>query len=282
EPGNDQARGALLHGEKRVLGRGRAAVLAYPAGRRFERRNEGIRLLEHLVWHSSRGQLSRPLRNETRHSRAHRRRPKRAVKRQIRLRHLRGSREAPFIGGSVTAERANVIERPWLAAHYPVSTGEVGVGGVLSLRVEYRFVKPGRQNIDEIDIAGEFAVLLARHSGRNEDSQVAYGLVDRVDDRLPMGADLVDILVKVENPCQSLLGRGNVVTLRAEHDDRRAYVPEVDCGAIRGSNPTRCEIVADEQLVDDELHFLGVEGDVAPPPALEFQIARSLGVDLSV
>src|SRR5262249_28205982 len=42
------------------------------------------------------------------------------------------------------------------------------------------------------------------------------------------------------------------------------------------------EIVADEQLIDDELHFLGVEIDVASPPALETQIAWRLGVDLGI
>src|SRR5262249_49342293 len=42
------------------------------------------------------------------------------------------------------------------------------------------------------------------------------------------------------------------------------------------------EIVADEQLIDDELHLLGVEIDVTSPPALETQIARRLGVDLGI
>ena len=42
------------------------------------------------------------------------------------------------------------------------------------------------------------------------------------------------------------------------------------------------EIVADEQLVDDELDFLGVEIDVAAPPALEAEVARRLGVDLGI
>ena len=42
------------------------------------------------------------------------------------------------------------------------------------------------------------------------------------------------------------------------------------------------ELVADEQLVDDELDLLGVEIDVAAPPALEAEIARRLGVDLGI
>ena len=42
------------------------------------------------------------------------------------------------------------------------------------------------------------------------------------------------------------------------------------------------KIVSDEQLIDNELHFVGVRIDMAAPPALEFEITRSLGVDLRV
>ena len=52
------------------------------------------------------------------------------------------------------------------------------------------------------------------------------------------------------------------------------------------ANAFRCldfacgEIIADEQLVDDELNFLGIEIDVAAPPALEAEIARCFRIDL--
>ena len=52
--------------------------------------------------------------------------------------------------------------------------------------------------------------------------------------------------------------------------------------AVRGLDLAGGEIVADEQLVDDELDFLGIEIDVAAPPALEAEIARRLGVDLGI
>ena len=42
------------------------------------------------------------------------------------------------------------------------------------------------------------------------------------------------------------------------------------------------EVVADEQFIDDELDFLGVQIDVPAPPALEFEIASRLGVDLGI
>ena len=42
------------------------------------------------------------------------------------------------------------------------------------------------------------------------------------------------------------------------------------------------EVVADEQLVDDELDFLGIHVDVAAPPALELKIAGGFRVDLLI
>ena len=107
-------------------------------------------------------------------------------------------------------------------------------------------------------------------------------LVDRVDDGLTVGPDFVDVFVEIENPSERLLRRRDVVTLRAEHDDRRVDIAEVDRGPVRCLDSSRGEIVADEQLIDDELHLLGVEIDVTSPPALEAQIARRLGVDLGI
>jgi hypothetical protein len=40
------------------------------------------------------------------------------------------------------------------------------------------------------------------------------------------------------------------------------------------------EIVADEQVIDDELDLFGVQIDVAALPALETEISRGFGVDL--
>ena len=42
------------------------------------------------------------------------------------------------------------------------------------------------------------------------------------------------------------------------------------------------EIVADEEFIDDELDFLGIQIDVPAPPALEFEIAVGLGIDLGI
>src|SRR5215468_2218724 len=106
--------------------------------------------------------------------------------------------------------------------------------------------------------------------------------VDRVDDCLSAGADLVDILIQIENPAECLLRRRDIVALGAEYDDGGSNVAEVDRHAIAGLNSTCREIVADEQLVDNELDLLGVQIDVTTPPALEPEIARSFGVNLGV
>ena len=156
-----------------------------------------------------------------------------AVEREIDLGNAGGGREAALIGRIVAAERANVVERPRLAAHHPVAGHEIGVGRVLGLALEHRLVEAGRQRVDQVDIARELAVLLFCHAAGDEDAEVTDGLVDRVDDRLAVGADLVDVLIEIENPSERLLGRRDVVALRAEHHDRRADVAQVDRGAVR-------------------------------------------------
>src|SRR5436190_19287409 len=47
-------------------------------------------------------------------------------------------------------------------------------------------------------------------------------------------------------------------------------------------NPSRRQVIANEQLVDNELNLFGVQVDMAAPPALKSQIAGCLGVDLRI
>ena len=70
--------------------------------------------------------------------------------------------------------------------------------------------------------------------------------------------------------------------LRAEHDDRRANIAKVDRRAVGSLDPACRKIIADEQFIDDELDFLGVQVDVTAPPAFEAEITRGLGVDLGI
>ena len=146
----------------------------------------------------------------------------------------------------------------------------------------HRLVEAGRQDVDEVDVGRELLVLLLRHAAGDEDAEVADALVDAVDDGLAVGADVVDAGVEVGDPAQRLLRRGDVVALGAEADDRRADLAQVDPLPVRGDQPCRGQLVADEQVVDDVLHLLGVEQDVAAPPLLEAEVALGLGVDLRV
>src|SRR3954464_6852536 len=114
------------------------------------------------------------------------------------------------------------------------------------------------------------------------DAEVTDAFMNGVDDGLTVGADLIDALVQVQYPSQRLLGRRDVVAFRAKRHDGSANIAQVDRGAVRGLNTPSGEVVADEQLVDDELDLLRVQVDVSAPPALEAQIARGLGVDLGI
>ena len=59
------------------------------------------------------------------------------------------------------------------------------------------------------------------------------GLMHRVDDGLAVRADLILAVVKVEDPIQRLWRRRDVVGFRAEDDDRRGDVSQVEARAVR-------------------------------------------------
>src|SRR5215470_346694 len=111
---------------------------------------------------------------------------------------------------------------------------------------------------------------------------MADGLVNGIDDRLTVGANFIDVLVKIEDPAEGLLWWRDVIALGAEYDDRRADIAQIDGGAVGGLYLSRRQTVADEQLVDDELNFLRVEIDVSAPPALETEIARRFFIDFGI
>ena len=73
-----------------------------------------------------------------------------------------------------------------------------------------------------------------------------------------------------------------IVALGAEHHDRRPDIAQVDPLAVGHLDLAGGKIVADEQFVDDEQDLLGVQVNVAAPPALEFEIALALGIDLGI
>src|SRR5262245_58136121 len=109
-----------------------------------------------------------------------------------------------------------------------------------------------------------------------------HSFMDRIDDGLPVGADVIDATVEIKNPIERLLRRRDVVTLRAEHDDWRADIAQVDCRAVRRLDASGGKVVADKEFIDNELDLLGIQVDVTAPPLLETQISGRFRVDLRV
>src|SRR6202790_1550524 len=114
----------------------------------------------------------------------------------------------------------------------------------------------------------------------NEDGEMTDAFVNRVDNRLAVGPDFIDVGVEIENPVQRLLRWRDIVALGAEYQDRRSDIAQIDRLTVRHLDPAGGEVVADEELIDDELDLLGIQVDVSAPPAFEFEVSFGLGIDL--
>ena len=120
-----------------------------------------------------------------------------AIECEIDLGYPRRGGEATFVRRIIAAEGADVIERSRFTAHHPIAGDELGIDRSLGLCLEHRLVKARRQDIDEVDVAGKLVVLLPRYARGDEDSQMTDGFVNRIDDGLSAGADLIDVLVEI-------------------------------------------------------------------------------------
>ena len=103
--------------------------------------------------------------------------------------------EPAFVGRIVTTEGADVIQGSRLATHHPFARNEIGADGVLALRLEHGLVKARGKDIDQVDVAGKFTMLLASNSAGNKYSQMADGFVDRVNDGLSVRTDFIDVVI---------------------------------------------------------------------------------------
>src|SRR5215475_8012134 len=101
-------------------------------------------------------------------------------------------------------------------------------------------------------------MLFFGHTTGNEDAKMAYGFVDRVDNGLSIGSNVINAVVEIKNPSKRLLRRCYIVAFRAEHNDRRTDIAKVDYFAIRCLDTSGRQIVSDKQLIDDELNFFRV------------------------
>ncbi len=204
-----------------------------------------------------------------------------AIKAEIDLRHLPRGGETALVFGVWLDDGPDVGQGSLLEAHDPVADDHFRMDRLGALARDDRLVKAGRQHVDQIDVGSKFLMLLFRHPARHENAEMADVFMDGVDDGLAVDEQVVVLFIKIDDPAERLLWRGNIVALGAKADDRRADAAQVDPDAIAGDDFGGGEPVADEQIIDDPLHFLGVELDMAAPPFLEFEVARPLGVDLA-
>ena len=123
-------------------------------------------------------------------------------------------------------------------------------------------------------------MLLLGDTAGHENAEMTDAFMNRIDDGLPIGPDLIYVGIAIEDPVQRLLRRGDIVALGAEHHDRRPDIAQVYLLAVGHFDLAGGEIVADEELIDDELDLLGVQIDVPAPPAFEFEVSLGLGIDL--
>jgi hypothetical protein len=61
---------------------------------------------------------------------------------------------------------------------------------------------------------------------------VANILMNRIDDGLAAGTNIVDVFTKIQNPTECLLRWRNVVALRAKDDNRRTDIAQIDGEAV--------------------------------------------------
>src|SRR5262245_58297556 len=204
---------------------------------------------------------------------AHCRLRKGMVKGKIHLGYSGCGRKAPIVRRVISAQPANVVECSFFAAHHPFTGDEIGASGVLAFAFKRCVVETGRKCVDEVNIARELAMFLASHTRGNKDAQMANALMDRVDNGLSIGSDLVNILIQIEDPVERLRGRRDVVALRAKHHDWGSDIAKVHSNAFACLDCALGKMIANEQLIDNEWYLVGVEVDVAAPPAFEAKIA---------
>ena len=140
-----------------------------------------------------------------------------AIQAEVDLRYPLHRSEAAFVLGVGLDDGPQVVQRTRLEAHDPVAGDQFRIGDVGSLGGHHRFIQTGRQHVDQIDVGSELLVLLPGDSSPDKDAEMANAFVDRIDDGLAAGADIVVLAVEIDDPAQRLLRRRDVVALGAEN-----------------------------------------------------------------
>jgi hypothetical protein len=97
--------------------------------------------------------------------------------------------------------------------------------------------------------------------------------IDGIEDPLAALADLINALVIVKNPVESLLRRRNIVAMRAEADDRCLDFPNIELNTVAGDDLASREFVTNKESVVHPLLLFAAQEDKIAPPLFKLQIA---------
>ena len=212
------------------------------------------------------GQVRRRLVGKSAHQRLH----EGTVDREVQLRQPSDSGEGAIVLGAVAAERADVVERAGLEAGDPVAGDEAARGHVRRPWRNDHLIEARRQAVDDVHQLHELLVLLRAHLGGDEEGEMPDLVVQGVHDRPAGGADVVDVPIQIENPAECLRRRTDVVFRGGEHNDRRGDVADIEGRAIMRLQFVAGQLVADEEVVHQELQLVAVQCDEVAPPLLKF------------
>src|SRR5208283_524935 len=146
------------------------------------------------------------------------------IEAEIDLGDPRDRGETLLVVSTIDAEGAYVVERPGFQTEEILAVDELVVLGLVGDLGDGRLVKPWRHGVDHVHARDELLVLFQSDLARDEDAEMPDRVVQRVDDGLTVGHDLVDVVVEVENPVERLLRRRDVVAPGTEANDRRLDV----------------------------------------------------------
>ena len=130
-------------------------------------------------------------------------------------------RETTLVIEVIAAQRTNVIQGAPLEAGNVISGHQLHVIGILRCLFHDRLVQPRWHAVDKIDVTGKLAVFFFGYTAGNKDTQMADTFVHGINNRLARGANVVNAVIKIEDPTQRLLGRGDIVAFGAKANDRR-------------------------------------------------------------
>src|SRR5215471_2114547 len=111
---------------------------------------------------------------------------------------------------------------------------------------DHDLVQPRRHPVDKLHVVDELSMIFRGHRRADKNGQMAGLGVNRIEDPLSTFSYLINALVVVENPAQSLLRGRNVVPVRAEADYRSLDLPHIEANAVTGDDLAGGELVANK------------------------------------